>query len=92
MSRRSKKKRRGVREGLDARTLGVTLLFYTVLFAVVGLAFGYLVVYDFILSGTLEIPLITWLPHYSFTTSMFLGVALSELILWPLLLLKPDQF
>ena len=91
MSRHRKKRREG--KGLvDTRLLGLTLLFYASLFAMIGSAFGYLVLYDFVLSGKLGIPLISWFPHYRFTTSILLGVALSELILWPLLLLKPDWF
>lgn len=72
--------------------LGLTILLYFFLFAMIGFAFGYLVLYDLILSGNLDIPLITWFPHYSFTTSIILGVVLSELVLWPLILLKPDRF
>jgi len=89
---RGKKKRSNLEGPVNRRLLGLTSLLYSVLFAIVGSAFGYLVLYDFVLSKKLAIPLLTWFPHYSFTTSVLLGIALSELILWPLLLLKPDWF
>jgi len=85
-------KRKDVGVEVDTRVLGTTILFYATLFAVVGSVFGYLILYDLILSGKLAVPLFTWFPHYSFSTSMLLGISLSEIILWPLLLLKPDWF
>lgn len=87
-----KKKRSGVEESVNRRLLGLTGLLYSALFGIIGFAFGYLVLYDFVLSEKLAIPLVTWFPHYSFTTSVLLGMVLSELILWPLLLLKPEWF
>ena len=89
---RRRRQRREARQEVNTRVVRLTGLFYTVLFAVIGSLFGYFVLYDFILSGNLGIPLITWFPHYSFTTSMLLGVAMSELILWPLLLFRPEWF
>jgi hypothetical protein len=89
---RAKKKKVDLEKPVNRRLLGLTSLLYSVLFAVIGVAFGNLVLYDFVLSKKLAIPLLTWIPHYSFTTSVLLGVALSEFILWPLLLLKPDWF
>jgi polyferredoxin len=89
---RRRKKRRKKESSVNTRVLGFTILFYFFLFALIGFVFGYLVLYDLILSGNLGIPLITWFPHYSFTTSIILGVVLSELMLWPLILLKPERF
>ena len=92
MSRRRKKRNRGFESQVNTRALSLTCLFYTVLFAIIGLVFGYIVLYDLMVSGGIGIPSISWLPHPKLTTSILLGIALSESILWPLLLLKPDWF
>jgi len=92
LSRRGKDRENESEISVDRRLLSLTILFYVSLFGLIGSAFGYFILYDLFLSGKLGIPLVKFLPHYSFTTSLLLGISLTEIILWPLLLIRPDWF